>query len=185
MRLKGGSYIISLDEQRAEEETLLDGYYILCTNVVGIEKGERPFHKKCRYTPDGFFQLNKEVSEQDIIEMYRGLWKIEETFKVTKSDLKSRPAFVWTENHIRAHFLICYVSLVILRLVQYRLKWKYSASVIRDNLRKVVGRKQQNTYLFSHYNQALEDIGKEFGVDFEREHYTLQEIQKIIGKTKI
>ncbi len=184
-RLDDKHYIISLDEKKIQEEALVDGYYILCTNVVGLEEGERSFNKKCRYTKDGFFQLNKKVDEQDIIEMYRGLWKIEETFKVTKSDLKSRPAFVWTLNHIRAHFLICYVSLVILRLIQYRLKWKYSATEIREQLLLVVGRRQANNYQFSYFSQTLEDIGNEFGIEFDREALSQKEIKHIFGNSKV
>lgn len=184
-RLDDKHYIISLDEKKIKQEALVDGYYILCTNVVGLEEGERSFNKKCRYTKDGFFQLNKKVHEQDIIEMYRGLWKIEETFKVTKSDLKSRPAFVWTKNHIRAHFLICYVSLVILRLIQYRLKWKYSATEIREQLLLVVGRRQANNYQFSYFSQTLENIGNEFGIEFDREGLSQKEIKQIFGNSKV
>ena len=46
-----------------------------------------------------------ETSDDEIIDMYRGLWKIEESFKVTKSELEARPVYVWTKEHIEAHFL--------------------------------------------------------------------------------
>ncbi len=50
--------------------------------------------------------------------------RIEETFKVTKNELKARPVFLSTEKHIRAHFLICFVTLLLMRLLEYRLAWK-------------------------------------------------------------
>ena len=46
-----------------------------------------------------------ETSDDEIIDMYRGLWKIKESFKVTKSELEARPVYVWTKEHIEAHFL--------------------------------------------------------------------------------
>ena len=46
-----------------------------------------------------------ETSDDEIIDMYRGLWRIEESFKVTKSELEARPVYVWTKEHIEAHFL--------------------------------------------------------------------------------
>ena len=66
---------------------------------------------------DGYFQLNRVVTDQDILDMYKGLWRIEETFKVTKSELKARPVFLSTNTHIRAHFLICFVTLVEWRII--------------------------------------------------------------------
>ncbi|MBN2260759.1 MAG: transposase [Clostridiales bacterium] len=48
-----------------------------------------------------------EESASKIIEIYRGLWKIEESFKVTKSDLETRPIYIYTKEHIKAHFLTC------------------------------------------------------------------------------
>ena len=46
-----------------------------------------------------------ETSDDKIIDMYRGLWKIKESFKVTKSELEARPVYVWTKEHIEAHSL--------------------------------------------------------------------------------
>jgi len=52
------------------------------------------------------------LSDLEIIEIYHGLWRIEETFKISKSELKARPAFVSREAHIEAHFLTCFVALL-------------------------------------------------------------------------
>ena len=74
------SSILNLDEETIREEKALDGYYMLLTNEM-------------------------EASDDEIIDMYRGLWRIEESFKVTKSELEARPVYVWTKEHIEAHFL--------------------------------------------------------------------------------
>ena len=46
-------------------------------------------------------------TDDEIIDIYRGLWRIEETFKVTKSELEARPVYVSRKEHIEAHFLTC------------------------------------------------------------------------------
>ena len=67
-----------------------------------------------------------EASDDEIIDMYRGLRRIEESFKVTKSELEARPVYVWTKEHIEAHFLICFVALTIARILENKLERKYS-----------------------------------------------------------
>ncbi len=129
--------------------------------------------KKCRYTNDGYLQLNRTVTDMDIIEMYRRLWKIEETFKVIKTNMSAMPVFVWNQDHIRAHFLICFVSLVLFQLLEYKFDWKYTATEKQDNLARACGsRLEQNLFVFDHYTSVLEDIGKATGIDFSRKCLT-------------
>ncbi|MCL5982539.1 MAG: hypothetical protein M1571_08550 [Firmicutes bacterium] len=54
-------------------------------------------------------------------QVYGGLWRIEQSFRVMKSDLYARPVFVSKNEHIRAHFLICFVALLIIRIIQHRM----------------------------------------------------------------
>ena len=61
-----------------------------------------------------------EEDDQEIINKYHGLSRIEDSFRVIKSDLEGRPIRVWTKDHINAHFLICFVALTIIRLIQYQ-----------------------------------------------------------------
>ena len=65
-----------------------------------------------------------------ILEVYGNLWKIEESFRITKSDLEVRPIYVNKESHINGHFLTCYVALVLIRLLQLKLKSKLSVERI-------------------------------------------------------
>jgi transposase len=178
-------YLVMLDDARIEEDERLDGYYVICTNVVGRAQGEPPFAAPYRYTPDGFFQLNQPVTDDDIIAIYKGLWRIEETFKVMKSELKARPVFVSTESHIRAHFFICFVALLLMRLLEYRLSWRYSAAAIQQSLASACGTSVgNNLYVFDYYDPVLAAIGKNLGIDFSRQSLTLQEIRHLLAQTK-
>jgi transposase len=60
-------------------------------------------------------------SDRDILHKYHELSRIEDSFRVLKSDLNARPVFVWTEAHIEAHFTICFIALSILRILQYKI----------------------------------------------------------------
>jgi len=149
-----------LDEQKIKDQEALDGYYVLVTS-----------------------EYKKTASE--IIDIYRGLWKIEESFKVTKSDLETRPVFVSTEEHIKAHFLTCFVSLVLARILEYKLDGKYSITKIIDSLKKCSCTNiNKNYYVFNYYDEVLKDIGAVTNVDFSTEIRTLQQIKKNISETK-
>ena len=184
VKTKGQVYVSSLDEEKIDNDEKYDGYYVLCTNVIGLEEWEKPFGKSHRYTKDGFFQLNKPVTAEDILEIYHGLWRIEETFKVTKSALRTRPVYVWTEEHIRSHFLICFVTLLLFRLLQKRLDWKYSAETIQETLSKASGTLVDNVYIFDHFDEPLKDIGKNLGIDFSRQNLTVGEVRSLLAYVK-
>lgn len=72
----------------------------------------------------GFYSIvTSEIEEDDkeIINRYHGLSRIEDSFRIIKSDLEGRPIYVWTEEHIKAHFLICFIALTIIRIIQYKI----------------------------------------------------------------
>lgn len=75
--------------------------------------------KDARY--DGYFAIITSEFDYDaekIREVYHGLWRMEESFRIMKSDFDARPIYLNKREHIQAHFLTCFVSLVILRLIQ-------------------------------------------------------------------
>lgn len=151
---------LELDIDKLREEEALDGYYAIITSEY-------------------------EESADRIIEMYRGLWKIEESFRVTKSDLEARPVFVSREDHIEAHFLTCFVALVIARLLEMKLDHKHSITRILESLGKAeCSHIQQNYYLFDYYDEILEMIGHKFNLDFSKQILPLSNIKKILGSTK-
>ncbi len=154
------SSILELDEDVIREEEKFDGYYVLLTSEM-------------------------EEPDDKIIDIYRGLWRIEESFKVTKSDLEARPAYVWTKEHIEAHFLTCFVALTLARILELKLQHKYSIGKLLDSLRKAqCTLVQQNFYLFDYYDEVLKDISQATGIDFSKKIRSLGEIKKILAATK-
>lgn len=86
----------SVNFQKAEKDALYDGYFCIITS-------------------------ERDYDERKIRQVYGGLWRIEQSFRIMKSDLYARPVFVKKNEHIRAHFLICFVALLIIRFIQYRM----------------------------------------------------------------
>ena len=84
----------SIDVEKAEQDALFDGYFCLITSELDYD-------------------------ERKIRQAYSGLWRIEQSFRIMKSDLYARPVFVSKKEHIRAHFLICFAALLIIRIIQY------------------------------------------------------------------
>ncbi|MFB5764130.1 IS1634 family transposase [Paenibacillus medicaginis] len=158
--LEDAKLSLQFDEEKLRQEEALDGYYAIITSEY-------------------------KESDMRIVEIYRGLWKIEESFKVTKSDLESRPVYLSTQEHIEAHFLTCFVTLVLARLLERRLNGKYSITTLAESLRKAsCSHIQENYYLFDYYDEVLADVGRELGIDFGKKCMSLGEIKKILGAVK-
>jgi hypothetical protein len=87
---------VALDEAKIEADSRWDGLRGVITNIAHL-------------------------SPKQILEHYHGLWLIEETFRITKHDLKVRPIFHWTPNRIRAHIAIAFIALTCVRHLEYRL----------------------------------------------------------------
>ena len=79
--------------------------------------------KKYKETLGYYSIVTSEIDDDDkeIINRYHGLSRIEDSFRIIKSDLEGRPIFVWLEEHIKAHFLICFIALTIIRIIQYKI----------------------------------------------------------------
>ena len=154
------SSILDINEDLIREEEALDGYYMLLTSEMD--------------TPD-----------DKIIDMYRGLWRIEESFKITKSELEARPVYVWTNEHIEAHFLTCFVALTLSRILEMKLEHKYSAGRILESLSKAnCSLIQQNYYMFDYFDEVLKDIGDLMNIDFSKRVRTLGDIKQTLADTK-
>lgn len=151
---------LSINKAKVTEEEKYDGYYVIITSEAD--------------TPD-----------KDIIDMYHGLWRIEETFKITKSVLRTRPVFVYKKEHIGGHFLVCFIALMLLRLVEKRLGGEFSAECIADTMREVeCSHMGENAYLFSYADNVTEAVREKMGIDLTRKCMTLGEIKQRIGATK-
>lgn len=155
-----GKSSLYLDEELIAEEEKFDGYYMIVTSEM-------------------------DKSDEEIIDIYRGLWKIEESFKITKSTLTSRPVFVSREDHIHAHFLTCFTALTLTRILEMKIDRKYCADQIIKSLRKCTySHLEQNYYMLGGYDEIMKTVGKATGIDFSKKYRTLSEIKKITGFSK-
>jgi transposase len=152
--------LLSFNEAALKEDEKLDGYYAIVTS---------------RYNE----------ADDWVIGTYKGLWRIEETFKVTKSDLEARPVYVSREDHIQAHFLICFLALVIIRLLQQKVENNFSTDRIISSLAKTCcSNIQENLFLFDYYDEVIAHIGLVLGIDFTTKFRTRADIKNIIAQTK-
>ena len=148
---------LSLKLDKIKEEEKFDGYYSIVTS-------------------------EKDLSDKEIREIYKGLWKIEESFKITKSNLETRPIYVWTKEHIEAHFLTCFISLVIIRLLEYKTNRKYSTRKMIDSLKKFNSTNiEHDIYLQNFSNGIIKDFENIFDINLSRKYLTLSEIKKILN----
>ena len=67
----------------------------------------------------------EELNEKEVREQYRKLWQIEECFRISKHDLSLRPIYHWTPKRVKAHIAICFMALVCLRHLEYRVLKQY------------------------------------------------------------
>jgi len=150
----------SFDLEKLKEDEKYDGYYAIVTSELSMADG-------------------------DIIDTYRGLWEIEETFKVTKGTIEARPVYVSREDRIGAHFLTCFISLVIIRLIGKKTGRKYSPEKIIECLNSIsCSNEQDNLYLFDYRSSVSDTIGKALGIDFTRKRLRRAEIKNILAESK-
>jgi transposase len=137
---------------------------------------------------DGYFAVitsEYKASPEEIIKVFKNVGKIEEFFKVAKSDFENRTDELSLREYIGAHCLICFVSLLIIKILEQRLEGKHSVTAMLKSLSKVCcSHIKENYYLFDFYNDVLQDIGKELDIDFGRKIMTFGDIKKIIGQSK-
>lgn len=145
-----------LDLEKIEEEEKYDGYYSIVTSEL-------------------------EMDDHELRDIYRGLARIEDTFKVSKTEFESRPVYVWTTEHIDAHFATCFTALVIIRLLQAKTGNKYPVGKMLESLKKYqCTQLDTNYYQFLYYDEFLESCGKTFGLDLSKKYHTRQEIQRML-----
>ena len=144
-----------IDDEKIKEEEKYDGYYSIVTS-------------------------EEHLSDIEIRNIYRGLSRIENSFKVTKSNLEARPVYVWTQEHIESHFLTCFISLVIIRLLEEKLNKKYSPDKIIDSLKNYTSTHiEHDIYKQSNYNDIIEELSNKYNLNLDKKYRTLSEIKKI------
>lgn len=108
--IKPFSPLIQFDKKQIEFDEQFDGINVLVTSEL-------------------------EMSDEDMIQHYGELYKIEDCFKITKSNIESKPVHVRIEEHIEAHFLTCFLALIFLRILQNKTNWEFSAQRLIEALK--------------------------------------------------
>lgn len=148
------------DFAKLAEEEKYDGYYAIVTNQFSMK-------------------------DDEIIETYRGLWQIEDCFKITKSDINTRPVHVSRDDHIEAHFLTCFIALIIIRLIQKRLDNGFPIGQILDALRNIsCSLESENLYLFDFRSELTDALGNAYSLDFTKERLSRSEIKNYLAMVK-
>ncbi len=153
-----------LDEERVAADAAMDGYYCIVTS-------------------------EQEWSEREVIEAYRGLARIEDSFRVLKSTMDARPVYVWTKPHIEAHFLVCYVALTIMRLMQTDVEKatgrRPSDAAVAEALAGMVGhRLDRNVYFFDYRTELTDALCDAVGIDLSREAMTKSQMNAVMSAVK-
>jgi transposase len=161
--------LLSLDESKIKEYFDLLGYYTIMTSEI----------KK---------------TNSEIINKYHGLSRIEDSFRITKSDLEGRPVYVRTQEHINAHFLICFIALTMIRLIQYRVlkhlgkdtlnEDGWESGVTADNIKEALSSFRADQlpggyYRLTEPNENMRLILESIGVDADLRLPTITDIRRL------
>lgn len=145
---------LSLNQDKIDEEAKFDGYYSIVTSEL-------------------------DMSDQKMHDAYRGLAKIEESFKITKSNFEARPFYVWTLEHIEAHFLTCFVSLVIMKLLEQKTNNKYSITKLIESLKKYTSVNiEHDLYMQNYMDEIIKEFEDLFSIDLSKKYRSLSNIKK-------
>lgn len=149
----------SLDQGKINEEAKYDGLYAVCTNL--------------------------EDDVEEIIKINTRRWEIEESFRIMKSEFKARPVHLSREDRIKAHFLTCFLALVIYRYLEKRLDEKYTVMDITETLKNMNLLKDHDEYIPIYTRTDLTDLFHEkFNFRTDYEIITYKNLKKICKQTK-
>ena len=153
--------VYDIDLEQIKKEEMYDGFYAVITNLEG--------------------DIRK------IININKQRWEIEENFRIMKTDFEARPVYVRREDCIKAHFMTCYISLLLYRLLERKLGNTYTSNQIIETLRSI-NMTLLNTasgYIPSYTRTELtDDLHKTFGFRTDYEFITKASMRNIIKQTK-
>ena len=147
----------SINQDKIKEEEKYDGYYALTTNLIG------------------------DINE--ILKIVKGRWEIEESFRIMKSDFFARPVNLSREDRIKAHFLICFISLFIYRILEKKINYKYTTSQTLDTLRNMdmIEHKGIGFEPIYERTQITDDLHEVFLFNTDFEIVSYKKIKKILN----
>jgi len=155
---KGGKARVSMNQQAINKDLELAGFNLLVTSELGM-------------------------SDKDIYSTYRNLWRIEESFRIMKSDLDARPVFVQKQSTIKGHFLICYLTVLLERLFQFNvLENKFSASEIFDFFKDFRVTKTEGKYINTTTDSPfIAHLSSKLDLPLRNYHLTEPHVRKILN----
>lgn len=166
-------------ETHATESGEVAVFKVAALNLDAIAEDERY---------DGFYAICTDLNNpaDEIIRLNHKRWESEDSFRVLKTDFKARPAFVWTDQHIKAHFLVCFIALLIFRILENKLEYKYTAPSVISKLREMTlniipGEGYRPNYTRTDLTDALHEWA---GFRTDTEIVTNQRIKQIISNIK-
>ena len=153
--------VYELDPERIRQEEMYDGFYAVITNL--------------------------EDDPSEVIKINRRRWEIEENFRIMKSEFEARPVYVQRDDRIKAHFLTCYISLLVYRLLEKKLGEEYTCSQILETLRgmQMTLLSKESGYIPSYKRTKLTDkLHSVFGFRTDFEFISKSTMRSIIRSTK-
>lgn len=150
-----------LDEDKIVEEAQYDGLYAVCTDL-----------------------LDDEV--EDILKISEGRWQIEECFRIMKTDFSARPIYLQDENRIKAHFLICFLALIIYRYLEKKLDLQYTCEELLDTLKAMnfAGIQEQGFLPLYRREKITDDLHTVCGFRTDYQFITKSKMRTIQKKSK-
>ncbi len=137
----------TFDQEKYERDIALDGYYAIVTNDL-------------------------ELTPFEIIDHYRQLSVIEDSFRVTKTDLEGRPVYVWTDNHIKGHFLTCFIALTLYRLLQLESNNEYSVNKLKEALNSAATMKlTKGVYILPNTTDIFKSLSENYELNYKYIRY--------------
>ena len=150
-----------LDETKVADEAAYDGLYAVCTDLIDDDV-------------------------KDILKVSEGRWQIEECFRIMKTDFSARPVYIRRDDRIEAHFLICFLGLLIYRLLEKQLGNKYTCEEILNKLKSIKfadinGQGYMPTYV---RDKLTDDLHQTCGFKTDYEFITKADMRTIEKKSK-
>jgi len=143
---------ITLDEEQMDYDAQFDGINVLITSELHL-------------------------SDEEILNNYRSLSRIEDCFRVMKTEFNARPVYVWTPSRINGHFLICFLSLCIIRVLELKLENKYSPRKLVEALNSAKCRPLNNDYWEVFGSETFLEINKSLGVSWESHVVSVEKLR--------
>ena len=148
---------------------------------------EELFEKESMY--DGFYAVTTDLKDpaQEIVRINKGRWEIEECFRVMKTDFEARPVYLSREDRIRSHFLVCYLALLVFRVLEQKLETgveRYTTEEILDSLRGYEAVDMESFYVGAMEGKVVKALEATFGLVGSYKAMSKVQFRKLVARSK-